>query len=376
MDTQYDVIIVGAGSMGLAAGYQLAKQGKKLLMIDAYDPPHGYGSHHGDTRIIRHAYGEGREYVPLALRAQQLWGQLQEETGTKLFWQTGVLNIGEADSAFIREVIASAEQFALPLETYTAEEVTKRWPGFSLPNHFVGCFEPNSGVLLVEECIRAMRKLAVANGGELLTNTAVEQIIPDGQAVIVKTRERTYRAAKVVLSAGAWVPKILPNLSLPLVPTRKTVGWFAADAHLYDSAHFPAFNVQTEQEIYYGFPDFQGSGVKVGRHDGGQAVDPALMNRQFGAEQEDEADLRSFLQTYMPQAAGALVSGKVCLYTFTPDEDFIVDRHPDDPRIIIAAGFSGHGFKFATVIGEILSELLTAGATRYDIRRFALDRFR
>lgn len=374
---QYDVIIVGAGSMGMAAGYYLARQGVRTLLLDANDPPHTMGSHHGDTRIIRHAYGEGRQYVPLALRAQALWSELEEASGTRLFVQTGVLSAGPAESPFLREVMESAARYSLPLEVLSAQDVNKRWPGITLPEGFRACLEPTSGVLFPEMCITAYRDLAIAAGAVLLTHTPVTGLGPDGHGVIVQTAFQQYRADRVLLSAGAWNPSLLTALGLnvPLVPTRKTVAWFGAEESLYRSDRFPAFIFTLDDSIYYGFPSFDGTGVKVGRHDGGQAIDPDRLERTFGAYLQDEEDVRAFLETYMPQAAGALRQGRVCIYTMTPDEHFVIDRHPEYPQITIAAGFSGHGFKFASAVGEAASQLLVEGKTVLDLSMFSLSRF-
>lgn len=374
----YEVIVVGAGSMGMAAGYYLAKQGVRTLLLDAYDPPHTMGSHHGDTRIIRHAYGEGRGYVPLVLRAQQLWLDLQEAAGTKLFEKTGVLSAGPLPSPFLRELRESAETYGLPLEVLDADEVNARWPGIRLPADFYGCLETNSGVLFPEACIRAYRELAIAAGATIHTGTAVTDLKPDGEGVIVVTNTATYRADKLLLSAGAWNPALLASLGhvLPLVPTRKTVAWFGADEALYSSDQFPAFIFHLEDSSYYGFPSIDQAGVKIGRHDGGLTVDPDQLERTFGALLSDECDVRSFLETYMPQAAGPLRQGRVCLYTMTPDEHFVIDRHPAYPQIVLAAGFSGHGFKFASAVGEAASDLLTTGSATHDLSMFSISRFK
>ncbi|MFD2369096.1 N-methyl-L-tryptophan oxidase [Brevibacillus sp. GCM10020057] len=373
----YDVIIAGAGSMGMAAGYYLAKQGVRTLMLDAWDPPHTMGSHHGDTRIIRHAYGEGKQYVPLVLRAQELWLELQKAAGTKLFEQTGVLSAGPTDCPFLQELRESARAYSLPLEVLQAAEVNKRWPGILLPDDYYACLEPSSGVLYAEACITSYREQALAAGARLLTNTPVTSLSPDGAGVIVHTASGTYRGERLLLSAGAWNPALLASLGLklPLVPTRKTVAWFGADEELYSADRFPAFIFNLEESMYYGFPSIDQAGVKIGRHDGGIEIDPDQLERTFGAFLSDEGDVRAFLETYMPQAAGPLRQGRVCIYTMTPDEHFIIDRHPDYPQIVIAAGFSGHGFKFASAVGEAASELLTRGSSTYDLSMFSLRRF-
>ncbi|USG64892.1 N-methyl-L-tryptophan oxidase [Brevibacillus ruminantium] len=374
---KYEVIIIGAGSMGMAAGYYLAKQGVSCLMIDACDPPHQMGSHHGDTRIIRYAYGEGELYVPLTLRARQLWHELEEETGRRLFVQTGVLNAGPSDSSFVQKVRQSAERYSLPMEVLTAANVSQRWPGISLPDDYYGCFEPTSGVLYSEECIRAYRQQALKHGAELLVNERVQEIRAASEGAVVVTQNDTYACDKLLVSAGAWNPDLLSSLglSLPLAPTRKTVSWFEADEELYQAGRFPAFIFDLPEASYYGFPSFDGAGVKIGKHDGGQPVHPDTLDRTFGTYPTDESETRSFLERFMPQAAGPLRQGRVCLYTFTPDENFIIDKHPKYPHITIAAGFSGHGFKFSSVVGEAVSQLLTNGTSVHDLSAFSVNRW-
>jgi N-methyl-L-tryptophan oxidase len=373
----YDVIIVGAGSVGMAAGYELAKQGVRTLLLDTYDPPHTMGSHHGDTRIIRYAYGEGAKYVPLVLRAKALWKELEELSGVSLFAQTGVLSAGSLDCQFLQEVQESAKQFSLPLEVLPAHEVNERWPGITLPEDFYGCLEPDSGFLFPERCIMAYRELATGHGAKLLTHTRVTGLRVKSDGVVVQTVNESFRGSKVLLSAGAWNPAILQSLGLhlPLVPTRKTVAWFEADERLYHSSLFPAFIFNLKDSMFYGFPNFDGSGLKIGRHDGGQPIDPDQLDRTFGTYASDEGDVRSFLTTYMPQAAGPLRQGRVCIYTMTPDEHFVIDRHPEHDRIFITAGFSGHGFKFASAVGEAASQLLTKGKADHDLSMFSLHRF-
>ncbi|MDQ0337993.1 monomeric sarcosine oxidase [Caldalkalibacillus uzonensis] len=370
----YDVIIVGAGSMGIAAGYYLTKQGIKTLLIDSFNPPHHQGSHHGSTRIIRHAYGEGRQYVALALRAQELWYALEQESQQELFINTGVLGIGEVFSPFIKETIESAQTYNLPLEILKANEVQKRWPGIQIPEHYVGCLETTSGILYSEKCIQAYRDLTLENKGSLLCDTAVHDIKMYKDGVTVMTDNGTFHSDKLIVTAGAWTGKLLPELELPLQPVRKAFGWFKADESFYDSKRFPAFFFALPDKLYYGFPSIDGSGVKLGRHDGGQSVDPDQINRTFGADDSDESDLRSFLETFMPHASGALIDGKICIYTKTPDEHFIIDQHPEHDHVMIAAGFSGHGFKFSSVVGEILSEITVKGKTKHDISVFKLNR--
>jgi len=374
---KYDVIVVGAGSVGMAAGYELAKKGARTLLLDAFDPPHTMGSHHGDTRIIRHAYGEGVQYVPLALRAQALWEEMASLSGMTLFVRTGVLGAGPLGNPFLEEMQVSAKEFSLPLEILSAEEINERWRGMNLPGNFYGCYEPEAGVLYSERCITAYRELATRLGAVLLPNTRVTDVKVEPNHVTVTTDQGSFQSEKLLVSAGAWNPALLQSLGLqlPLVPTRKTVAWFAADEQLYGAEKYPAFIFQLQDSSYYGFPSIDGTGVKIGRHDGGQPINPDQLDRTFGTYPSDEEDVRSFLEAYMPQAAGPLQQGRVCIYTLTPDEHFVIDRHPEYEHIVITAGFSGHGFKFASAIGESVSQLLTEGKSTHDLSLFSLKRF-
>jgi len=370
----YDVIIVGAGSMGMAAGYFLAKSGKRTLLVDSFNPPHDKGSHHGDTRIIRYAYGEGEEYVPLALKAKELWDDLAKATGKEIFLQTGVLNVGVAESDFIKSVVSSAKKFALPVQVMDSDDVNKKWPGMLLPTDLIGCFESTSGVLKCGECIDAYRELAEMHGATIVTNSRVKGIEVHEGSVTIKTDDQTFTGNSLVVSAGAWAGNLLSmiDLELPLEPVRKTFAWFEADEKLYGQQDFPAFSFETPQGFYYGFPSIDGAGLKVGRHDGGEKVNPDHLRSTFC--EDDEGELRHFLQQYMPRH-GQLKHGEPCMYTLTPDEDFIIDLHPNYPHVAIAAGFSGHGFKFSSVVGRILSELICDGKSELDITPFSIGRF-
>ncbi|MCU6793583.1 N-methyl-L-tryptophan oxidase [Paenibacillus sp. WQ 127069] len=372
----YDVIVLGAGSMGMAAGYFLSKSGKRTLLVDSFNPPHNKGSHHGDTRIIRHAYGEGEKYVPLALKAQELWNDLEKVTGKQLFLPTGVLNVGYEKTDFIQNIISSSKTYSLPLEILGSIEVNKRWPGITLPNKYIGCFEPTSGVLKCEECIEAYRELAERNGAAIITNSKVKEIMVHDKKVTIKTDDHTFSANALVVSAGAWSGSLLSmlDLNVPLNPVRKTFAWFDVNEDLYNHKEFPAFSFETSQGHYYGFPNIDGSGLKVGRHDGGETINPDEAILGFGELEKDATDLRQFLHHYMPSTQ-QLKYGKTCMYTLTPDEDFIIDLHPTYSNVAIASGFSGHGFKFSSVVGQILSELIISGKTEHNISPFSINRF-
>lgn len=372
----YDVAIIGAGTMGMAAGAFLAQQEIKTVLIDAFDPPHSSGSHHGDTRLIRHAYGEGRQYVTLVKRAQQLWEELQQQTGRKIFEKTGIIGFGPKESPFLQETIVAAEKHDLPLEIMSGNEINERWPGFSVPDHFIGCFEKESGIIYSENAIRAYKEKAIEHGAHLVTNTPVQHIDPyNEKGIKITTEHTTFYAKKIIVTAGAWAAKLLPDLNLPIQPTRKAVGWFESPSELYDAANFPSFYAEDSGKKYYGFPSLDGSGIKIGRSDGGHAIEPGLLTQNFGLYDTDEGDLRQGLELYMPRANGSLKQGKTCLYTLSSDNDFIIDFHPENSQVIFACGFSGHGFKFGSVMGEVLSQMAVTGESEFDISIFSLKRF-
>ncbi len=373
----YDVIVIGAGSMGMAAGYYLSQSGKKTLLLDSFNPPHNKGSHHGDTRIIRYAYGEGEEYVPFILKARELWNDLESATGKQLFTQTGVLNVGNAESDFIRNIISSANKYDLPLDVMNSSEVEKRWSSITLPKDFIGCFEPTSGVLKSEEIINAYKDLAERNGATILTNSRVRDISIRDDSVTIKTVEQTFHSDALVVSAGAWSGELISmlGLQLPLTPVRKIFAWFDANETTYNHRRFPAFAFDTPQGIYYGFPSIDGSGLKVGRHDGGNPIHPDETPIGFGKIAEDEGDLSQFLNQYIPDK-WKMKYGKTCMYTHTPDDKFIIDLHPKYSNVAIAAGFSGHGFKFSSAVGQALSNLIISGKNDVDISQFSINRFR
>ncbi|MFB9279481.1 N-methyl-L-tryptophan oxidase [Cohnella cellulosilytica] len=375
---RYDVIVVGAGAMGMSAGYHLAASGRRTLLIDADDPPHRGGAHHGETRIIRHAYGEGRAYTPMALRAQRLWKELERETGRRLFLPTGFLQTGEPGSAMLEEMRQSAAEHALPVESLDRAEIRRRWPTLALPDTHVGCYESGSGVLLCEACVGAYREAALARGAALLTNTLVVSIEPDAEGATVRTEAGVYRADSVVLTAGKFAGPLLGGIGLkpPLTPIRKTVAWFAASGGEYGAGRFPAFLFDLPEGVYYGFPDLDGSGVKAGRHDGDwRPVSAGEPLAPYGADPDDGADVGRFVGKYLPGAEATPGRGASCSYTMTPDEHFILDRHPEHARIVIGAGFSGHGFKFASVIGEMLARMASGEPPGFDIGMFSIARF-
>ncbi|TMV50709.1 N-methyl-L-tryptophan oxidase [Paenibacillus mesophilus] len=372
---RYDVIVIGAGAMGMAAGFHAADSGVGTLLIDAFDPPHERGSHHGDTRIIRHAYAMHEAYVPLALRAQTLWEELERETGMELNRKIGLLRVCErgAPSLQLQQMVADA--YGIPLERLSAEEMHYRWPGMRFVGNEEGCYEPQGGLLYSEACISAYRKLALSRGAVLRTNEPVLDVSAGAGPVVVTTAQGSYEADRLIVCAGVWSARLLDELGLPIRSIRKPIAWFRTDSPMYDAGTFPAFTYNLPMGEFYGIPGDARSGLKVGRHDRGRPADPDTVDRRFGTYPEDEAELRAFLRDYMPGANGTLVRGSVCMYAMTEDEHFVIDRHPERERIWLACGFSGHGFKFASAVGRMMADLAIKGDTALDRSPFSLERF-
>lgn len=377
MKTDYDVIVVGAGSMGMATGYELSKQGLSTLVLDAFDPPHEKGSHSGETRLIRYAYGEGSEYVPLVLRAQKLFNELQEKTKEVIFQETGVLQFGASELDFVDEVYESGQTHNIEMDVFNeGPEMNKKWSGLSLPDNFMGVYESKAGVLYADNIITTYRRLAIENDAVIKVNEPVLELDSSQKKIKVKTVNENYTTDKLVVSAGAYNKTFFNQLGLdiPLYPARRTVSWFETDPNLYNMDNFPGFVAMSEEGNFYGFPDMDSSGLKIGYYSGPLAYEPEYINMDYGAFSEDENRVRGFLEKYMPGAAGVLKKGAVCMFTMTPNEDFIIDFHPNHENIVLAGGFSGHGFKFASVVGEILTDLLTKGESDFDLAPFSVDR--
>lgn len=375
MTKSYDVIVVGAGSMGMSAGYELATRGLKTLLIDAFNPPHNMGSHHGEPRLIRHAYHGGDTYVKMAIRADERWQELERLSGEKLVERSGVLNIAEKSFYNYEGRLGDAYANGVEAQLLEASEINRRFPGVHLSDSYQGMFEPNAGYLYSEKCVAAYKQQAIAAGVELLLNSFVTEIKAEHSSVIVRTKDDSFTATKVIITVGAWFKMLSPFIDLPIQAVRKVVGWFETSNPAFEAGEFPGFTFGGSEGGYYGFPSISGAGIKIGRHDTGALWKPGENLAPFGTYPEDEADLRYALESFIPGAAGKLLRSAVCKYEMTPDEDFIIDAHPEYSNVLLAGGFSGHGFKFASVIGEILADQIENKKVSFDLRLFSLSRF-
>jgi sarcosine oxidase len=374
-DKTYDAIVLGLGAMGSAALYHLARRGWRTLGLERFQIPHDMGSSHGVTRIIRLAYYEHPSYVPLLMRAYELWRELEQAADEKLLHITGSIDAGPEGGALFEGARLAATLHGLPHEILTSRDLRRRFPAFQLPAETMALYQPDGGFLLPERAIVAHSKAATACGAEIHAGERVVRWEPAGEGVQVVTEAAEYRADRLVIAAGAWVGGILPMLKKLAVPERQVLAWFEPRTpRLFQPDHFPVFNVAVEEGRYYGFPEFGVPGFKVGRyHHRGQVTDPDRMDRQCHAE--DEAVLREFVERYFPEGAGKALSMTTCLFTNTPDEHFILDLHPQCPQVVVCSPCSGHGFKFSAVIGEIAADLAVSGRTAHDIGLHRLKRF-
>ncbi len=370
------MVVVGLGAMGSAALSALARRGARVLGIERFTPGHDKGSSHGGTRVIRLGYFEHPSYVPLLRRSYELWRELEAASGQALLHITGIAEIGAPDGMVVPGTLLASRTHDLPHEVLEARALMERFPAFRIPPDFVGVVQPDGGFVAVEPAIDAQLALAKAAGAEVLTGTTVQSIAPHRNGVRISIEGDRIDAGQAIVSAGPWVKRLLPDLPVQLRVTRQVMAWFRPlDAASFAGGRFPVFVLESRHGVHYGFPPYGADRVKVAKHHhADQAVDPDRYDRTVSAA--DESLIRSALADHIPAASGRLLAAKTCLYTMTPDGDFIIDRMPGATDIIVASPCSGHGFKFAPAIGEILAELATAGTSRHDISRFRIGRFR
>jgi sarcosine oxidase len=344
--------------------------------LEQFDVSHNLGSSHGLTRIIRLAYNEHPDYVPLLLRAYEMWHRLESDADEQLLVTTGGLDIGPQDGRVFAGALESCQQHDLDHEVLSGIDIAHRYPGFQVPEHFNAVLQPDAGYLRPERCILSHVMQAMKLGATIRAREAVIAWEKKGDQFEVTTSRGSYRTPSLVITAGAWAGKVLDSLVEYARPQRQVVGWFQPDTPaLYTPDNFPVFILDVPEGEYYGFPiDHQTPGFKLGRfYHLHQDMDPDGPRQNLDAE--DEEVLRRALRRYFPDANGATMAMQSCVFTITPDRNFILDTVTDIPGLIIGAGFSGHGFKFATVIGEILADLAEAATTRHEIGLFAMDRF-
>jgi sarcosine oxidase len=366
---KYDVVVLGLGGMGSSAAYHLAKRGLKVLGLEQFTEAHALGSSHGKTRLIRKAYFEHPDYVPLLHRSYELWDEIEKESQEKLFHATGLTIFGDSNSIILKGIKASRDKFNLDVKELGLEAAQSWNPNFKIPKGFMGLTEDGAGFLEVEKCVLAHIKIARKFGAELRFEEPCLTWGADGSGVWVQTAKEKIFADKLVITAGPWTSSILKDLHLKLQVHRVVQFWFQGKNSSVLKQIKKCFAFDMPYGFIYGFPIFANSQtLKVAIHKPGDKIsDPYQVDRQI--TEKDHLEVSRFLEEVMPEIDPKPVEGSVCLYTMTPDEHFIIDTHPKFSQVSFASGFSGHGFKFASAVGSVLSDL-TATGNSPDLRDF------
>ncbi|WP_428534482.1 N-methyl-L-tryptophan oxidase [Rhodopila sp.] len=372
----YDVIVIGVGGMGSAVCWQLAKRGQRVLGLERFDIPHDMGSSHGISRIIRLPYYEHPAYVPLLRRACELWAEAERATGETLLVTTGSIDAGPEDDALFQGALASARLHGLEHEVLSAAEVNERFPGYRLPADSRAVFQAQGGLIASERAIVAHVRAAQAAGAVIQAREPMLgwEVKPSG-TVSVSTAKGVYEASRLALAAGPWMGELATPLAGRAVPERQVLAWLQPlRPELFTPAAFPVFNLQVEEGRYYGLPVYEVPGFKFGRyHHRGEVSAADSVRREV--DPEDEALLRQFGERYFPDGSGPTMALRTCIFTNTADEHFVLDHHPDHPQVVLVSPCSGHGYKFCSVIGEIVADLASGGGTtRHEIGFLRLRR--
>ena len=371
-----DVAVVGLGSMGSLALWQLARRGVRALGFEQFEPGHDRGAGHGESKIIRSCYAEGPQYVPLLQAAFPIWRQLEEESGENLLTENGALFLGRPDAGFVKEARATADHYGLPYEILDLDTVQRRCPPHHLETGEIGFLDVNAGFLRPEVAVKAAAARAVQLGAGAVTGTRVESIEEQRDAVEIRAAGRTFRAGQAIAAVGAWVDKLLPKLHLPVWVERQVMVWYPARRpEEFAAERFPVFirDRGGPDRTWYGFPSLDGATVKVAIHHDGAPSDPDRLDREI--HHADYEAVTALVRRAIPGLEPAPVRGEACMYTNTPDGHFVIGRPPGTNRLILLGPMAGHGFKFACVIGAIGADLATEGTTALPIDTFSPARF-
>lgn len=371
-----DVAVIGLGSMGSFAFWQLAKLGVDVIGFERYQPGHDQGAGHGETRIFRTAYGEGVEYVPLLQAARELWRQLEAESDTELYIENGGTMFGAKDDPFIQTVQESVNQFNLPHKVMEAEKARKEYPQISFQENQVAVFENLAGFVKPELAIQTAVARGEQLGGRSFTNTEVTKIESDENGVTIFSHDKTYRVKHVIVSSGGWTSSLVPQAKLPVQLERQVLVWYnTKNPEKFSSSKFPIFSRMKDGIGFYGFPSIDGETVKVALHHGGEFINhPNEVDRDI--HESDLAPVTELVKEYLPDLIPEPVKAKTCFYTNTPDEHFILGPVPNESNITLLGPMAGHGFKFAPIMGKIAAQLAIGETPKFQISMFDPARFK
>jgi sarcosine oxidase len=372
--TQCDVLVVGLGVMGGAVTHHLARRGLGVIGLDRFRVPHAQGSSHGESRNFRQASYESPAYVPLALRAFELWRELEAGADRPLLRLTGRVMLGRPEGSVLRGALAAASDHGLPVEVLAAGEVRRRYPPLRPTDDMIGVFEARAGMLFAEACVEAQLDAARRQGADLRFEERVIEWRPRGAGVEVMTSAGRYAAGHLVLAAGGWLPDLMPALRLEV--ERQVLLWFEPRerAEELTPERFPTYLWELSPDLSIYDVPLWGDGLKMARHHGGEICTMETVRRTV--DDRDVEPVRRALEPYLPAAFGRFLRGRVCVYTNTPDRHFLIDRHPEHQAVIVVSPCSGHGFKYAPAIGEAVAQLLVDGESPQDLSPFQLGRLR
>jgi len=379
MDFEY--IVIGGGAMGTATAYQLARDGKSILLLEQFEIGHDRGSSHGESRIIRLSYWNP-VYVKLAVAAYKIWDEIEADSATQLIWRTGGLDLASPDAISFHNRVKSLQEEKVEHEVIDAHEIHSRYPQFHVTPDTLGLVQDDAGLVYADLAIQTMADMAKKHGATIVDNAPVKSISLKDDGAEINTEDNTYRCKKLVISAGGWIGPMVAKLGieLPLVVTHEQFAFFhASKPELFEFGKFPVFihldtDPSTNVSSRYGFPSFKQEGVKVAQEHL-PPVPTTADTRSFEIDETRMKQLQDYVKTTLPDAFGEVLYAKTCLYTRTPDDHFIIDKLPGYPHVIVGSICSGHGFKFTSVMGRILADLATAGETSYPIDLFSMRRF-
>lgn len=368
----FDIMVLGLGAHGSSALYHLAGTGRKVIGIDRFAPPHAFGSSHGESRIIRQAYHEDPVYVPFVKAAYPIWKELEQQSGLSLFLQTGGLMLGGPDASVIKGSILSAETYGIPYEVMDARALKDRFPAFRPSEGTVGVLEKEAGILFPERCIEAFLDQARLRGASLHLNEKVLAIDPSPDKIRITSDAGVYEVRRLIVSAGAWLNQLLPDLQLPLAVERQVLYWFRSEeVSRFAPGRMPIYIWEYHGgKMFYGIPDI-GTGIKMALHHSGRSILPDELSQDVASA--EIAAMQAIASRYL-HFDPVFDRSAVCMYTNTPNERFIIDRHPAYRNLIVASPCSGHGFKFSSIVGRILRDLALDQETGFDLSPFSIGR--